>query len=238
MSFVIRVLHDHPEHGFKFLSSNLTRKIVMFFGPSDSSRIMSLPKDQILQEIGYTQAVMDHYLKKGEVFKVIVVPDNGECVLADWNGLKGIIKTAYENEEDIYHMICFAIPEFQKVNEKYFGCGFDGANEDSIKNLTQYYNSLTGFDWNEVLCKGISDERYMSLERLKLAFKNSNLDLKSFATNFWYLIRLWMMCELYLLPNYSGLGKVMDEKGNLMSEEYFTYNRAIQSIKDFKLIDI
>ena len=113
-NLVARVLKGRVENDFHTLADDPGRKIVFLMSNDGLDELIGLPKDQMLNKIGYTREYVDDLKHRGFRFKLIVFQSRGpDGQPATWDNLAALVERAYPR---IAAKMQAALPELKKAS--------------------------------------------------------------------------------------------------------------------------
>ena len=97
-----RVIRGVKPDDFLTLTDDPSRRIVMLIDPDGLSALPGLSGYDVLITLGYEPDYLEHKVKEGNKFKLVVFGDGGEAKLATWDNLIDMVKLQYPEERDAF----------------------------------------------------------------------------------------------------------------------------------------
>jgi nicotinamidase/pyrazinamidase len=157
-----RIIRGKKSEDFQTLTDDPTRKIVMLVDETGLEKLVGKTGYEMLIEVGYEPDYLEHKVKEGNQFKLVVFPEGGSAKLATWDNMLDMVKEAYPDIE---------VEKYRK-----------DLKEVSFEIIEQTF----GWTFLSVEKLGKSDSRFMTYER----FQQSSKSLVDFRAFLYFTVHL------------------------------------------------
>jgi hypothetical protein len=198
---LVRTLLPQPV----LLAEEADRRVVMVMGPGALRSLVGKSPYDMLVRIGHTEQYIAYKLSQGYKFHLAVFNrPAGELRLATWRNTLGLVAGVYPQAASM----------------------IKAASRELKSTPFAQFEEQAGFSLAEVDRLGLSDDRFMDLERL-LTSDGSALNVRRF------LYHVTRLTELY-----SGDGYTWTNDGRRGVREYIMANRTISELKGNRLLEL
>lgn len=200
-----RIIRGTNDKDFLSLTDDPNRKLVMLMGPDGLESILGKNGYESLVEIGYESAYIEHKVViEGNKFKLVVFKEGKNANIATWDNVIEIVSGVYTS-----------------VANKLF------SQKEALKTISfERIEKYAGFKFNEVDKIGVSDSRFMNLER----FEKSTGSLDE--------TRAFLYFTVHLRELFSGDGYTYTFDGKKGLMEYIVPNMHISDLDSSLVIDM
>lgn len=158
-----RIIRGKVPKDFETLTDDPDRKIVMLVDPDGLDKMLGKTGYEMLVEVGYEKDYLEHKVKEGNQFKLVVFPDGGAAKLATWDNVIQMVKQAYP------------------------GIVFPKVIADNLKRKKFYeIEKEAGYEFLKVEKEGKKNPQFMTYER----FADSNQTLADYRAFLYFTIHL------------------------------------------------
>ncbi|MFC1598633.1 hypothetical protein ACFL2U_01300 [Patescibacteria group bacterium] len=158
-----RIIRGKKPEDFTTLTDDPERKIVMLVDPDGLAELLGKNGYKMLLTVGYEPDYLEHKVREGNQFKLVVFPEGGAAKLATWDNVVAMVEQVY--------------PDLK----------FPAQVVRDLKDLTfQEIEKQAGFTFLEAEKAGKKDPRYMTYQR----FVQSAQTLADFRAFLYFTIHL------------------------------------------------